>query len=203
MDNDHDDSGDFTRDIEMLFDDTPSFEPQEEIIIDDADLCAKEEWFETESRTVESLKQECHALLKQCHEKKQEIKKFKDLSFSPDCKNDVEIIYQNIEKEVCEDIKSCATQISQNIRSSKNTAQLYLRKLKENTSILSLQFEYIEITEAFTTTCSEWNRRDKILKEVAPGISSFSEIREDRRQQVLKKIEEKRKLSDIDRIINQ
>ncbi len=161
-----------------------------------------EEWFEVESRTVETFKQECHSLLKQCHEKKQEIKKFKDLSFSHDCRNDAEIIYQNIENEIYEDIKSCSTQISQNIRSSKNIAQLYLRRLKENTDLLSLQFEYIDITEAFSITCSEWKKREKTLKDVADKIQSFPAIREERRQQALRERECQRKLREIKEIIN-
>lgn len=52
-------------DTEISFDKTS----QEDVTIDDADLCEIEEWFEAESRNVENLKQECHNLLRQCAEK--------------------------------------------------------------------------------------------------------------------------------------
>jgi hypothetical protein len=180
-------------------------EPEElGITIDDSALREKEDWFQSETRNVENLKVECHALYKDCYQKKQEIQAIKNnIAFSHDCKNDIEIIYTSIETDTCENIKAHATDIGKNIRTNKNIAEMYLRNLKRDTELLTLQFDYINIIEKFSITCSEWNKRQKIVEEVRVKISDFDAIRERMRQRALSDQEDRRKIMEIQEIIHQ
>ncbi len=174
------------------------------ITIDDSALTEKEDWFQSETRNVANLKVECIALYKTCLEKKQEIQAIKNnIAFSHDCKNDIEIICTNIETETCENIKAHATDIGKNIRTNKNIAEMYLRNLKRDTELLTLQFNYINIIEKCSITCSEWSKRQKILEEVGVKISDFDAIRERMRQRALSAKEDHRKIMEVQEIIHQ
>ncbi|WP_217629954.1 hypothetical protein, partial [Thiothrix caldifontis] len=198
------DNIDLTNFDEEYFPDEPN-EPEDlGVIIDDSALKEKEDWFQSEIRNVENLKAECHALYKACHQKKQEIKAIKNnIAFSHDCKNDIETIYTNIETDTCENIKAHAADIGKNIRTNKNIAEMYLRNLKRDADLLSLQFDYTNIIEKFSITCSEWNKRQKVAEDVRVRISGFEEIRERMRQRALSEQEDRRRIMEIEEIINQ
>lgn len=172
--------------------------------IDDSDLREIENWIPSEERNVENLKAECHALYKTCHQKKQEIKAIKNnIAFSHDCKDDIETIYTSIETDTCENIRAHAADIGKNIRTNKNIAEMYLRNLKRDTDLLALQFDYTNIIERFSTTCSEWNKRQKLLDKVKTDALDFPAIRKERAQQALREQETRRRIMEIQELINQ
>lgn len=198
------DNMDLTNFDKEYFPDEPN-EPEDlGIIIDDSALRKTEDWFQSEIRNVENLKAECHALYKVCHQKKQEIKAIKsNIAFSHDCKNDIEAIYASIETDTCENIKAHAADIGKNIRTNKNIAEMYLRNLKRDTDLLALQFDYTNIIEKFSITCSEWNKRQKIAEDVKVRILGFDAIRERMRQRALSEQEDCKRIMEIQEIINQ
>jgi len=182
--------------------DEKDFAEEAETIIDDSDLKEIEDWFESETRNVESLKRECYEFHKTCQQKKQEIKTIKDMVFSTDCKNDMEIIYSSIETETCKNIKDHANEIGKNIRTNKSMAEMYMRNLKRDTELLTLQFDYTNLIEKFSTVCSEWNKRQKKIDDLRPEILSFAAEREDRRQQARREQEKRIKITKIKDIIS-
>ncbi|WGZ94175.1 MAG: hypothetical protein QJT81_20720 [Candidatus Thiothrix putei] len=80
---------------------------------------------------------------------------------------------------------------------------MYLRNLKRDADLLALQFDYTNIIEKFSITCSEWNKRQKVAEDVRVRISGFEEIRERMRQRALSEQEDRRRITEIEEIINQ
>lgn len=203
----HDDTeynDDTEYDDKTYFRDEPNEPKDLSIPIDDSDLRKIEDWIPSEERNVENLRSECHALYKTCHQKKQEIKAIKsNIAFSHDCKDDIDTIYTSIETDTCENIKAHAADIGKNIRTNKNIAEMYLRNLKRDADLLALQFDYTNIIERFSTTCSEWNKRQKLLDKVKTDALDFPAIRKERMQQALREQETRRRIMEIQELINQ
>lgn len=176
---------------------------EEDIAIDDADIKEIEEKFQSYIRGIENLTIEYQNLKKQCDEKKQEIKVIKEMTFSHDCRNDMEMVYNSIEIETCKSIQDHASDISKNIRINKDMAKISLRKLKKNTDLLTLQLDYTNIIEHLFSIYADYvklkNKHD-ILK---PEVSCFDVMREEKRQQARREQENRLKIMKIKNIINQ
>lgn len=80
---------------------------------------------------------------------------------------------------------------------------MYLRNLKRDADLLALQFDYTNIIEKFSITCSEWNKRQKKAEEIRVRILGFEAIREEMRQQALREQENRKRIMEIQEIINQ
>ncbi|OQX15536.1 MAG: hypothetical protein BWK73_06680 [Thiothrix lacustris] len=80
---------------------------------------------------------------------------------------------------------------------------MYLRNLKRDAALLTLQFDYTNIIEKFSITCSEWNKRQKLLDKVKTDTVDFPTIRKERVQQALREQENRRRIMEIQELINQ
>lgn len=184
-----------------------SYEPESlGTVIDhnDREIKKIEDWFQSEARKIEHLKVECQTIYRACNQKKQEIQAIKNnIAFSHDCKNDVEVIYASIENDMCENIKSHASDIGKNIRSNKSIAEMYLSKLKKDADLLTLQFDYTSTIEKFSITLAELTKCQKSVEEAKAKNLNIKAIKEERIAQTLHEQEIRRKIMGIQDIINQ
>lgn len=185
------------------FNETPFIPCEEEITINDSDLRRIEERYESDLREMENLRIEYSKLHRDCQQKKQEIQILKDIAFSSDCRNDKEIIYSSIETETCKSIKEHAFQISQNIRANRRIAKRSLDNLKQDTDLLTLQFDYTGFIEDLLVTQSDYNKLKSKCDQVKPIISGFDAIRKERKKQACREKEVSEEIKKAEDIMNQ
>lgn len=172
------------------------------ILIDDSDLREIEEKLHSAETRKQCLIDEFKRLQVQCSNKKIEVQASKrNLILLDDCRQNVEIIKNHIEVEVCDEIQGDAKFIKQFIREDKQMASIYIKKIKENSHFLILQLEYVELAECLDKIYQEYivvDRQVKSIKtEIHLGKIDFEKIRQERRNSAIKEAQLKDALGAI------
>lgn len=173
-----------------------------DILIDDSDLREIEEKLHSAETRKQRLHDECKRLQTQCSNKKIEVQAAKrNLILLDNNQKNIESIHNHIEEEICEEIQSDVKFVKQFIRNDKQKANIYIKKIKENSNCLVQQLEYIELAECFNKIYQDYlaasQHVDFIKSEISVKNIDFERIRQERREQAKKEAQLKGALGEI------